>query len=104
PPSEFAARESNVKVPVMKPVSLLVLLLAFAALLVPGPGARAERASSSSTAPSPMPPSDRHFLEDAAVADTAEIVYGTLAAQKAFSPLVREFGQTMVNQHARGLD
>jgi putative membrane protein len=45
--------------------------------------------------------SDRKFMEKAAQGGTAEVELGKLAAQKAQSPQVKQFGQRMVDDHGK---
>ena len=43
--------------------------------------------------------SPRQFLRDALQGDNSEIMLGRMAAERARSPAVREFGQTLVSDH-----
>lgn len=47
---------------------------------------------------------DRKFVEDAAKGGLAEVQLGQLAAQKAQSPEVKQFGQKMVDDHGKAND
>ena len=59
-------------------------------------GARASSAALSS--------GDRKFIEEAARGGVAEVELGKLAAQKASSPEVKQFGQRMVDDHSKAND
>ena len=48
--------------------------------------------------------SDRKFMEKAAQGGMAEVELGKLAAQKAQSPQVKQFGQRMVDDHSKAND
>jgi putative membrane protein len=65
-------------------------------------------AATAQTAPAPSMPaqekvarSDRKFMEKAAQGGMAEVELGKLAAQKAQSPQVKQFGQRMVDDHGK---
>jgi putative membrane protein len=45
--------------------------------------------------------SDQHFVTQATAADLAEISLGRLAAERASSPEVRQFGQRIVQDHSK---
>ena len=47
---------------------------------------------------------DRKFVKDAAVGGMAEVELGKLAAQKASSEAVKQFGQKMVDDHSKAND
>lgn len=47
---------------------------------------------------------DRKFIEDAAKGEMAEVQFGQLAAQKAQSADVKQFGQRMADDHAKAND
>ena len=47
---------------------------------------------------------DRRFIEDAAKGGLAEVQLGQLAAQKAQSPEVKQFGQKMADDHGKAND
>jgi putative membrane protein len=46
---------------------------------------------------------DRTFIQDAAKANQDEIDVGKLAEQKSSNPQVKSYGQTLVNDHTKGL-
>jgi putative membrane protein len=46
---------------------------------------------------------DRAFMQDAAKANQDEIDVGKLAEQKSSNPQVKSYGQTLVNDHTKGL-
>jgi len=48
--------------------------------------------------------SDQHFMKEAAEGGMAEVELGQLAADKASSPDVKEFGQRMVKDHSQAND
>ena len=48
--------------------------------------------------------SDSHFVMDAAKGGLAEVEMGKLAAEKASSPDVKQFGQRMVDDHSKAND
>jgi putative membrane protein len=48
--------------------------------------------------------SDQHFMKEAASGGMAEVELGQLAADKASSPEVKEFGQRMVKDHSQAND
>lgn len=48
--------------------------------------------------------SDQHFMKEAAEGGMAEVEMGQLAADKASSPEVKEFGQRMVKDHSQAND
>src|SRR6201996_4407489 len=48
--------------------------------------------------------SDQHFMKEAAQGGMAEVELGQLAADKASSPEVKEFGQRMVKDHSQAND
>jgi len=54
--------------------------------------------------PAAMADSPRQFLREAMQGNNSEIMLGNLAAERARSPAVREFGRTLVSDHqqARG--
>ena len=68
------------------PVEILPLLLASVAVLVQPAPAFAD--------------SPRQFLEQALRGDNSEIMLGRIAADRARDPQVREFGRTLVQDHA----
>lgn len=49
-----------------------------------------------------QPMADRKFLKDALQGDNSEMRLGDLAAQRAASPAVRDYGRTLHDDHARG--
>jgi putative membrane protein len=53
------------------------------------------------SSPSDVSAADQAFISQAAYSGTAEVALGELAASKASNPRVREFGQTMVEQHSQ---
>ncbi|MBW8815653.1 MAG: DUF4142 domain-containing protein [Caulobacterales bacterium] len=55
--------------------------------------------AATSAAAQPKPP--REFLKDALQGDNSEMRLGDLAAQRAASPAVRDFGRTLHDDHAR---
>jgi putative membrane protein len=48
--------------------------------------------------------SDQHFMKEAAAGGMAEVEMGQMAADKASSPEVKEFGQRMVKDHSQAND
>lgn len=48
--------------------------------------------------------SDQHFLKEAAAGGMAEVELGQMAAEKASSPEVKDFGQRMVKDHSQAND
>ena len=72
------------------PARLLPLLVCGAALLVAPAAAFAD--------------SPRHFLENALKSDNSEIMLGRMAAERARNPRLREFGRTLVRDHAHARD
>lgn len=59
---------------------------------------------SASTAGATAKSADSHFVMDAAAGGMAEVEMGRLAADKATSPDVKEFGQKMVDDHSKAND
>jgi putative membrane protein len=51
----------------------------------------------------PLSEQDRAFIRDAAKANQDEIDLGRLAQQKSSNPQVKSYGQTLVNDHTKGL-
>ena len=47
---------------------------------------------------------DKDFVHDLAIANTAEIELGRLAAERAANPEVKKFGQMMVDDHSKAND
>ncbi len=47
---------------------------------------------------------DRDFVHDVAIANMAEIELGRLATERAASPEVKKFGQTMIDDHTKAGD
>ena len=56
------------------------------------------------TSPSHRASSDREFVRKAAQGGLAEVQLGQLATEKAASPEVKQFGQRMVDDHAKAND
>jgi putative membrane protein len=83
-------------------LSVAVLCLFFAACSQLGLGGR-EGASSGQSAP-PSNRQDVKFMENIAQANLAEIATGKLAVAKAQSPLVKQFGQQMIDDHTKMLN
>ena len=61
-------------------------------------------ASSASRAASDLSHADKKFVEEAAQGGMAEVQFGQLAAQKAQTSEVKQFGQKMVDDHAKAND
>ncbi|HUQ73318.1 MAG TPA: DUF4142 domain-containing protein [Burkholderiales bacterium] len=80
----------------MKSVAILVLSFALLACSQM-PGADRTSAAAGASAPSAT---DAEFLRNISHANLAEIATGKLAAQKAQSPQVKQFGQHMVDEHS----
>jgi putative membrane protein len=78
--------------------SLVVALLACGAL------AACSQLGTSASGGSTAPRQDVKLLENIAQADIAEITTGKLAASKALSPAVRQYGQHMVDEHSKSLN
>jgi len=55
-------------------------------------------------AASAQPHEDRHFLQDALRGDNSEMMLGQLAAERAMSPRVRDYGRTLHDDHAKARD
>lgn len=92
----------------------LSLTLAVAGLCWLGSGAQTgssgtnassnEKAEHSSAMKSGVSPSDRMFVRKAAEGGLAEVELGKLAAERASSPDVKQFGQRMVDDHTKTND
>jgi putative membrane protein len=67
-------------------------------------GATSRSAGASSASDSKLAHGDRKFIEDAARGGMAEVQLGQLAAQKAQSSEVKQFGQKMVDDHSKAND
>lgn len=55
-------------------------------------------------AASAQPREDRHFLKEAIQGDNSEMMLGRMAAERAISPRVRDYGRTLHDDHARARD
>lgn len=55
-------------------------------------------------AASAQPREDRHFLTEAIQGDNSEMMLGQMAAERAMSPRVRNFGRTLHDDHAHARD
>ena len=91
----------------------LSLSLALAGLCCLGAAAQAGSASSGASTSSnsatgqshsKLSPSERAFVRKAAEANLAEVELGKLAAERASSPQVKQFGQRMVDDHTKAND
>lgn len=51
-----------------------------------------------------LPATDDNFVEKAALANMTEVNFGQLAAEKGTDPMVREYGEHMVNEHTTAQD
>ena len=65
---------------------------------------KAGSSKSSSSKGGQLDHSDRKFVEEAAAGGLAEVEMGQLAAQRAESPEVKQFGQRMVQDHQKAND
>jgi len=67
------------------------------------PGQGTSRAGTPTTMPETVPVKvdDKKFLRDAALGGMTEVELGKLAAQKASNDAVKQFGQKMVDDHAK---
>lgn len=74
------------------------------ALLACGALAACSQLGTSASGGSTAPRQDMKLLENIAQADIAEITTGKLAASKALSPAVRQYGQHMVDEHSKSLN
>ena len=65
-----------------------------------------ERSRNGATQPGPgtSQTSDQHFMKEAAAGGMAEVELGQMAADKASSPEVKQFGQRMVTDHTQAND
>ena len=80
------------------------LSLVFAVGLPLAAQAAGTNASSTQTQTSSLSSTDHKFIEDAARGGVGEVQLGQLAAQKAQSDEVKQFGQRMVSDHSKAND
>ena len=88
----------------LRNIALPIVLCAASSLgLTVCAGAQASDTSSSSSKAEKgtLPSSDRTFIKKAAEGGLAEVQLGQLAAEKASSPEVKQFGQRMVHDHTK---
>ena len=95
-PASPAARSDATRSPAAQPASATVSAKPATAMGSNNATAKATSASVSS--------GDRKFMEKAAQGGMAEVQLGKLAAEKALSPEVRQFGQRMVDDHGKAND
>ena len=60
--------------------------------------------STDTTAAPSLSGRDKAFVKDAAIGGLAEVQFGRLAAERASSPDIKQFGQRMVDDHGKAND
>ncbi len=96
----------------MKRYGFLSVALAAAVTIGCNSNARHDAANPSSggavgtagSAESKVSNGDKDFVKDIAIANTAEIELGRLAADRGANPEVKKFGQTMIDDHTKAND
>jgi putative membrane protein len=96
----------------MKRYGFLSVALAAAVTIGCNSNARNDAANPSSggavgtagSAESKVSNGDKDFVKDLAIANTAEIELGRLAADRGANPEVKKFGQTMIDDHTKAND